>query len=71
MLSHEEFIRSQQDCADMLGMTLEEYENFCNNITVCTESDYNNINDNVNEKREYSILDKLGINASNLNIKGL
>ena len=36
MMIHEDFIKSQQDCADMLGMTLEEYENFCNNIKVNT-----------------------------------
>ena len=32
MMTEEQFIESQKECADMLGMSLSEYQNYCKKI---------------------------------------
>lgn len=34
MMSEKQFIKSQKDCAKMLGMSLSEYDNYCKNLKV-------------------------------------
>lgn len=64
MMSEKEFIKSQKDCADMLGMTLSEYQNCCDNAKV------NLIDRNKNVKYDNSILAKLGLDEKDLKVRG-
>ena len=34
MMNRKEFIKSQKECAEMLGMSLKVYEQYCKNIKV-------------------------------------
>ena len=34
MMNEKEFIKSQEECATMLGMSLEEYQGCCKNLRV-------------------------------------
>ena len=34
MMTEEQFIESQKECADMLGMSLSEYQEYCKNLKV-------------------------------------
>ncbi len=34
MMSEKEFIESQKECASMLGMSLDEYQEYCKNTKV-------------------------------------
>ena len=63
MMSEKEFIESQKDCAKMLGMTLEEYEEFCKDTKIPKE-----ILKTRNRKRKYdnSLLKYLGLTPKNL-----
>ena len=60
MMNEKEFLESQKDCADMLGMSLEEYEEFCKDVKIPKDID--------NENYEYdnSILESLGLTPSDL-----
>lgn len=60
MMSEKEFNASQEECAKMLGMTLDEYLNYCKNIKVPTDdTKYNNKDINLSKTEEF--LDYLGI----------
>lgn len=61
MMNKKEFIDSQKDCADMLGVSLEKYQKSIENIKVPTKTKNNSerIFDN-------SILDKLGLKNADL-----
>ena len=39
MMTKEEFLESQKECAEMLGMTLDDYEIYCKNIKVPIEKE--------------------------------
>ena len=60
MMNEKEFIESQKDCADMLGMSLEEYEEFCKDVKIPEDTD--------DENYEYdnSILESLGLTPNDL-----
>ena len=64
MISKKQFIESQKDCANMLGMSLSEYEEYCKKIKVPKQ----NIDE---EKNEYdnSILEFLGLTPKDLKIQ--
>ncbi|MBQ7141177.1 MAG: hypothetical protein IJO32_06725 [Bacilli bacterium] len=34
MMSEKQFLESQKECAEMLSMTLVEYQNYCKNLKV-------------------------------------
>lgn len=56
MMSKKQFIESQKECADMMGMTLVEYQNYCKNLKVPNK-----------RKKEYNsneFLKFLGINET-------
>lgn len=67
MMSEEQFIESQKECASMLGMSLSEYEEYCKNLKVPKQA----IGEEKNEKIEYdnSILNFLGLTPKDLKIK--
>lgn len=66
MMSEEEFIESQKDCARMLGMTLEEYEDSCKNIKISKEI----INaKNIKSKDDYKFFKFLGLTSKDLKRK--
>ena len=64
MMSEKQFIESQKDCANMLGMSLSEYEEYCKKIKVPKQ----NIDE---EKNEYdnSILEFLGLTPEDLKVR--
>ena len=37
-MSEEQFIESQKECADMLGMSLSEYQDYCKNLKVTDDT---------------------------------
>ena len=67
MMSEEQFIKSQKECASMLGMPLSEYENYCKDMKVPS----NVIKDNELEEKQYdnSILKFLGLTPKDLKTK--
>lgn len=62
MFNKEELIKEEMDCADMLGMTLEEYHKYISNAKV-------NIIEE--EKKDYDnkILEELGLTVNDLKRK--
>ena len=65
MMSEKEFNASQEECARMLGMTLDEYLNYCKNIKVPTDdTKYKSKNINLSKTEEF--LDYLGIQKNML-----
>lgn len=58
MMNEEQFFESQMECAEMLGMTLSEYQDYCKNVKVSNDS-LNSIENNT-----YDTLDFLGIEKS-------
>lgn len=67
MMSEKEFIESQKECARMLGMSLEEYVDYCKNLKVPKQA----LSETNDEKKEYdnSILDFLGLTPKDLKNK--
>lgn len=60
MMNKKEFDASQEECAKMLGMTLDEYLNYCKNVKIPTDdAKYNNKDTNLSKTEEF--LDYLGI----------
>ena len=62
MMSEKQFIESQKECASMLGMSLSEYEEYCKNIKVPTESTIAENKDN--DDKTADLLNYLGIDES-------
>lgn len=62
MMSEQEFIKSQKDCASMLGMSLNEYEEYCKNSKV------NAIEKQSKRKYDNSILPFLGLTEQDLKV---
>lgn len=63
MMNEKQFIESQKECAAMLGMSLSEYEKYCNNSKI-TPKDNKNI-----PKYDNSILKKLGLSIKDLKVR--
>ena len=62
-MSEREFLESQEECAAMLGMTLSEYQNYCNNLEVPTDDI--NTDDNTKDTYDtYDILKDFGLDSS-------
>lgn len=61
MLNKEEFLLEEKDCANMLGMNLEEYHKYLKDTKVSTK-------ESNHDERKYdnSILTKLGLSSSDL-----
>ena len=63
MMNEREFIDSQKECAAMLGMSLHEYQKYCDNLKVPTE----NIESEPEKDDEtLKMLSSLGIDKSKL-----
>ena len=62
MFNKEELLKEEMDCADMLGMTLEEYHEYISKAKINIQED---------EKRDYDnkILEKLGLEVKDLKRK--
>lgn len=63
MMSEKQFIESQKECASMLGMSLSEYEEYCKNLKVPTESTIVKSDDN---DKTMDLLNYLGIDKNML-----
>ena len=64
MMTKKQFIKSQEECASMLGMSLDEYQNYCKNLKVSNEKNVS-VKRNGNTK---SVLNFLGISEILLKI---
>ena len=63
MMSEKEFIKSQEECASMIGMNLKEYQEYCSKLKV----PINNINNEYEkEDRTLELMNYLGIDKSKL-----
>ena len=60
MMDEKEFLKSQKDCADMLGMSLKEYDEFCKDIKIPNDLEDKNID------YDNSILESLGLTPNDL-----
>lgn len=60
MLSKKEFLKEEKECADMLGLTIEEYRKKLKNTKI--------IRENKRKKQRYdnSILEFLGLSSKDL-----
>lgn len=60
MMNEKQFIESQKECADMLGMSLSEYQDYCKNLKVPTDKNTstNNSKNMTNEILELLEMDK-------------
>ena len=67
MMSKKQFIKSQKECASMLGMSLSEYQKYCKDLKVPKQL----LNEEKNEKIKHdnSILKFLGLTPKDLKIK--
>ncbi len=63
MMSEKDFFESQKECAEMLGMSLSEYQEYCNNLRVPTD---NKKSDKEKENRTLEMLKILGLNENKL-----
>ncbi len=66
MMTEEEFIESQKECAGMLGMSLAEYQEYCANIKVPTALEEK---DSDNEDMTLELLKDLGLSENSLKRK--
>lgn len=67
MMSEKQFIKSQKDCAKMLGMSLSEYDNYCKNLKVNKQT----LSEKKDEKEKFdnNILNFLGLTTKDLKTK--
>ena len=65
MMTEKEFIESQKECADMLGMSLEEYQDYCKNVKVLKDEDDFFDDDN----NTLAFFDSLGVDKSTLKVR--
>ena len=61
MMNKKEFLKSQQECADMLGITLKEYNKDCKNTKISLRRTRRK-----KYKYDNSILEKLGLTSKDL-----
>ena len=67
MMTEEEFIESQKECAGMLGMSLTEYQEYCAKVKVPTALE---VNDSDNEEdMTLELLKDLGLSEQKLKRK--
>lgn len=66
MMSKKQFIKSQMDCASILGMSLSEYEDYCKDLKVPKEALKQN---KKTRKYDNSILKSLGLTPKDLKMK--
>ena len=62
MLNEKEFLKEEKDCANLLGMSIEEYRNYVKNVKVPTKK-FNKT------KYDNSILKCLGLSANDLKLR--
>lgn len=67
MMNESQFIESQKECAGMLGMSLNEYLNYCKNIKITPNNEIENIQKNNENTKEF--LKCLGISKDILKIR--
>jgi len=60
MFSKKEFLTEEKDCANMLGMNLEEYHEYLKNTKILVK------NNNKHSKHDNKILKKLGLSSKDL-----
>lgn len=61
MLNEQDFLKEEKRCAQLLGMTLEEYRKYKSKVKVPTQNKKEQ-----NEKKDNSILKKLGLEIRDL-----
>lgn len=61
-MNEKEFIESQKECAAMLGMSLTEYQEYCNDLKVPIETPESEVKND----QTLEILKFLGINKNKL-----
>ncbi len=61
MLNKRELLTEEKDCADMLGMSIDEYREYVKNTKIPTK-----MRNNQRKKYDNSILSKLGLSTSDL-----
>lgn len=59
MMTENQFIESQKECASMLGMSLGEYLDYCKNIKITPKNDIEGIQKE--QKNTEKFLEYLGI----------
>ena len=62
MMTEKQFVESQKECASMLGMSLSEYQNYCNNIKV--PGNEKQANQDYLKSKTYVYLNYLGLDSS-------
>ena len=67
MVNESQFIESQKECASMLGMSLNEYLDYCKNIKITSNNEFKNIQSNNENTKEF--LKCLGISKDILKIR--
>lgn len=60
MLKKEQFLKEKKEFAEMLGMSLEEYENYCKQNKINTKLDIEKV------QHDNSVLEKLGLSNKDL-----
>lgn len=60
MMTEKQFIESQKECASMLGMSLGEYLDYCENVKITPRDDKKE------PKYDNTILEELGLNVNDL-----
>lgn len=63
MMTKKQFIESQKECAAILGMTLNEYQEYCENIKISLITKEDNVEEPSNT---YQVLESLGLDSSML-----
>ena len=63
MVTKKQFVESQKECASMLGMTLSEYQDYCENIKISPITKEDNVEESGNT---YQVLESLGLDRSML-----
>lgn len=63
MMSKEQFIESQKECAEMLGMSFSEYQKYCETLKVPKEENENVLKKGGNTNK---FLKFIGVSKKNL-----
>ena len=67
MMNENQFIESRKECAGMLGVSLNEYLDYCKNIKIISNNEIENIQSNSENTEEF--LKCLGISKDILKIR--
>ena len=66
MMTEKQFIESQKECASMIGMSLGEYQKYCENLKIPKQV----LNEDIEEiEYDNDILNFLGLTPEDLKVK--